>query len=182
MSEESKHHMFTSLPTESKVIATASAKIYHAPFNSKPDEWTYSGLTGTLVFGRNRITSSDRKGGSSGETFEQWFRLVDPAKGVIWFHPIQDTLDYRLDKPFFHIFSGRVSKAIIALDDLTLTSLSTQSRMFGFRFDEDAQATKFLKKVMTYVRVKGELHVVSASHFSDLLLYRFLKCQTSQEV
>ena len=112
MSEDLKRQMLSSLPTDSKVIATASAKVYHAPFNSKADGWTFSGLSGTMVFGRNRITvHANRKLGSGpGESFEQtyWFRLVDPAKGLVWIHQIPQTMDYSLDKPFFHTFSGKV--------------------------------------------------------------------------
>lgn len=107
--------MFSCLPADSKVIATASAKVYHAPFNNKSDEWTFSGLSGTMVFGRNRGTiSADRKlGGGPGDSSEQtyWFRLVDPSKGLVWIHQIPQTLDYGLDKPFFHTFSGKVRRA-----------------------------------------------------------------------
>lgn len=43
--------------------------------------------------------------------------------------------------------------------------------MFGFRFEDDADAAKFLKKIMTHVRVKGELvdSVCSASDSSTRL-------------
>ncbi|KAI0826141.1 hypothetical protein BC629DRAFT_1272116, partial [Irpex lacteus] len=121
------------LPTDSKVIATASARVYHLPFGGRPENWCYSGLAGTLVFGRNRTTIyADRKlGKGPGTSFDQvfWFRLIDPEKGLVWMHEIPGTFDYSLDKPFFHTFSGK-------------------SRMFGFRFDDDDEAAKLLKKIV----------------------------------
>ena len=117
LSESAKQHLLSCLPADAKVLATASAKVYHAPFSSKEDGWTFSGLGGTLVFGRNRLTvHADRKLGSGpGESFEQslWFRLVDPIKGLVWIHQIPDTLDYAPDKPFFHVFAGKVRRALV---------------------------------------------------------------------
>lgn len=124
MSEDVKRHMLSCLPTDSKVLAIASAKVYHAPFNSKPDGWTFSGLSGTMVFGRNRVTvHADRKlGNGPGESFEQtfWFRLVDPVKGLVWIHQIPQTLDYSLDKPFFHTFSGKVRRNMLLLSPMLI--------------------------------------------------------------
>ncbi|EKM56699.1 uncharacterized protein PHACADRAFT_141559 [Phanerochaete carnosa HHB-10118-sp] len=141
LSDSAAHQLLSCLPADAKVLAIAPAKVYHTPFNNKSDGWTYSGLSGTLVFGRNSISvHQDRKlGGGPGESFEQgfWFRLVDPVKGVVWIHQIPGALDYAIDKPFFHTFSGK-------------------SRKFGFRFDDDAEATKFMAKITSHVRVKGE--------------------------
>lgn len=107
-----KRPLQTLLPTDSKVIATASARVYHLPFGGRPENWCYSGLAGTLVFGRNRTTIyADRKlGKGPGTSFDQvfWFRLIDPEKGLVWMHEIPGTFDYSLDKPFFHTFSGKV--------------------------------------------------------------------------
>lgn len=120
LSDSAKRHLLSCLPTDAKVLATASAKIYHAPFSSKTDGWTYSGLSGTLVFGRDRTAvQADR---NLGESLEQsfWFRLVDPTKGLVWVHQIPPTLDYALDKPFFHTFSGKVrhSRWVLARPEL----------------------------------------------------------------
>ncbi|PSR71552.1 hypothetical protein PHLCEN_2v12561 [Hermanssonia centrifuga] len=111
MSDDTKRHLLACLPADSKIIATASARVYHAPFHGHSDDWVYSGLHGTLVFGRNRIAvHADKKLGSGpGTSFDQssWFRLVDPIKGLVWLHQIPEIFDYSLDKPFFHIFSGK---------------------------------------------------------------------------
>ncbi|GJE86311.1 Wiskott-Aldrich syndrome protein -like protein [Phanerochaete sordida] len=134
LSDDAQRHLLSCLPDDAKVLACASAKVYHTPFHSKAD-WTYSGLAGTLVFGR-----SDAARGRTLDSAEQslWFRLVDPAKGVVWIHQVPDALDYGLDKPFFHTFSGK-------------------SRRFGFRFDDDAAATALLAQVTSHVRAPGEL-------------------------
>ncbi len=112
MSDDTKRHLLACLPADSKIIATASARVYHAPFHGHSDDWVYSGLHGTLVFGRNRIAvHADKKLGSGpGTSFDQssLFRLVDPIKGLVWLHQIPEIFDYSLDKPFFHIFSGKV--------------------------------------------------------------------------
>lgn len=114
-SEQSQRSFLTSLPTECKVLATATAKVYHLPFGGRAENWSYSGLSGTLVFGRSRTTmGADRKLGTGpGKILDHtyWFRLIDPAKGLIWMHEIPSTFDYALDKPFFHVFSGKASCA-----------------------------------------------------------------------
>lgn len=117
LSDNAKRHLLTCLPTDSKVLATATAKVYHAPFNTKTDGagWTFSGMSGTLVFGRARtILHADRPLGESIQ-HEHWFRLVDPIKGLVWIHQIPDTLDYAPDKPFFHVFAGKVRRAPVLL-------------------------------------------------------------------
>ncbi|KAH8097117.1 hypothetical protein BXZ70DRAFT_312664 [Cristinia sonorae] len=133
-----KESITSLLPTDAKIIATASARVYHAPFGSGPEGWTFSGLRGILVFGRDRtIVHPDSKLGiGPGTSLQQnyWFRLldVDNAKGLVWMHQIPDHLDYRLDKPFFHVFAGK-------------------TRQFGFRFEEDVEANKFHRKVIARI-------------------------------
>ena len=96
------------------MLATAAAKVYQKPFSRKPEKesWTYMGLSGTLVFGRSRFPSdadgSLASGSETGPESTHWFRLVDPIKGVVWMHQIPEHFDYHLDKPFFHMFSGKV--------------------------------------------------------------------------
>ncbi len=113
-SEDNKHHILSYLPPNSKVLAAAPARIYHSAFGAPTDSWTFTGLRGTLVFGRNRASVyPDRPLGlAQGTDVEQnyWFRLIDTdsGKGIVWFHQIPLNLDYRADKPFFHIFSGCV--------------------------------------------------------------------------
>ncbi|OCH92739.1 hypothetical protein OBBRIDRAFT_409791 [Obba rivulosa] len=137
VSQEQKDTILSQLPADSKVVAVASARIYHAAFDAKPENWVFSGLKGILVLGRDRTTlHPDRKRREA--TLEQnyWFRLLDTAsgKGVVWIHQIPADLEYRIDKPFFHIFTG-------------------QTRMFGLRFDEDADAAAFYRKLSTRIRL-----------------------------
>ncbi|KAH9936712.1 hypothetical protein B0H21DRAFT_698985 [Amylocystis lapponica] len=140
-----KRHILSQLPADSKVIAVAAARVYHAPFGAQHDSWAYSGLRGLMVFGRERITvRGDRKFGTGpGTSFEQkyWFRLIDMSsgKGVVWMHQITENFEYCLDKPFFHIFPGK-------------------TRMFGFCFEEDAEAGKFYKKVTGRLPAAGTRH------------------------
>lgn len=114
-SDHSKRSLLSCLPTDCKVLATATARVYHLPFNARSDNWTYSGLAGALVFARSRTTvHADRKlGAGTGTTFDQTysFRLIDPVKGLVWMHEIPSSFDYALDKPFFHVFSGKVRDA-----------------------------------------------------------------------
>jgi len=139
--EELKSQVSRYLPTEARVLACATARLYHASFAARPESWSYSGLKGLLIFGRDRLTlHPDRKIGIGPGTAVQqnfWFRLIDleSGKGLVWMHEISDNLNYHLDKPFFHDFNGK-------------------SRMFGFRFDDDVEAIKFHKKVTGHVRTK----------------------------
>ncbi|TCD60370.1 hypothetical protein EIP91_010261 [Steccherinum ochraceum] len=138
LSTDFKRSITSLLPANAKIIASASARVYHAPFGSQGESWTFSGLQGVLVFGRdrNQVHPDKQLGVGPGTSIEQnyWFRLldVDNAKGLVWMHQIPYRLDYRLDKPFFHEFSGK-------------------TRQFGFRFDEDAEANKFYRKVISRI-------------------------------
>ena len=120
LSDDNKRHILSYLPPDTKLLAVAPARIYQSPFNTSSDSWSFTGLRGMLVFGRNRISVyPDRPlGVGEGTSFEQnyWFRLidVDSGKGIVWFHPIPSDLDYHADKPFFHTFSGCVSVSILA--------------------------------------------------------------------
>ncbi|TFY56217.1 hypothetical protein EVJ58_g7773 [Rhodofomes roseus] len=133
-SEDERRHILSKLPPDVKLLAIASARIYQAPFGAREDGWAYTGLQGMLVFGRDRVVMHAEKplGAGPGTSFDRryWLRLIDPApgKGVIWVHPIPAEFHYRLDKPFFHVFPGK-------------------SRMFGIRFEEDAHAERFYKKM-----------------------------------
>ncbi|KAI0696520.1 hypothetical protein BC835DRAFT_859155 [Cytidiella melzeri] len=139
-SDHSKRSIQPLLPTDSEIIATAAARVYHLPFGGRSENWSYSGLSGTLVFGRNRTTIyADRKLGSGpGTSLDQvfWFRLIDPIKGLVWIHEIPSSFQYTLDKPFFHTFSGK-------------------SRMFGFRFDDDEEAATLFRKITSQLQVKA---------------------------
>ena len=168
LSHDDRRTIFDFIPSDCKVIAAVPARIYHSSFGAAADDWASTGLRGMLVFGRNRITIyPDRPlGVGEGTSFEQnySFRLIDldSAKGIVWFHPIPSELDYHADKPFFHTFSGAVCRPpprLIGLDVILIYSppysWALQSRMFGFRFDEDHDATKFHKRVTSRIPISG---------------------------
>ena len=121
-SEEERRHIVSKLPEDTKILAIASARIYQAPFGAREDGWSYTGLSGVLVFGRDRVVMhADRPlGAGPGTSFERryWFRLVDtaPGKGVIWMHLIPADFQYRFDKPFFHVFQGKVGTSTSTID------------------------------------------------------------------
>jgi len=134
-SEDRRRHPYLSTvlnPNTQKIICTASARIYHKPFGSSHPEWTYSKIKGLLVFGRDRDVhgvddSNIGHGYRLAETY--WFRLVDlNTDRVIWMLRVPEVFEYHKDRPFFHVFSG-------------------SSRMFGFCFDDDDEATTFHSKV-----------------------------------
>ncbi|KAF7292786.1 CRIB domain-containing protein [Mycena indigotica] len=85
------------------VHAHVVARLYHAPFAK--EDWVSTGLTGLLLLGR------DHKLRGAGES-EWWFRLVDEEgskRKTVWIFKIPSfgtTFEYRVDKPFFHIFGG----------------------------------------------------------------------------
>lgn len=139
-SEEERRHIVSKLPEDAKILALAPARIYQAPFGAREDGWAYTGLNGMLVFGRDRVVvHADRPlGAGPGTSFERryWFRLVDtaPGKGVIWMHPIPAEFQYRLDKPFFHVFQGKVSFFASELNKKKLTrSLAEQDVRHSLR-------------------------------------------------
>lgn len=113
ISHDDKQHIISKLPDDAKALSIASARIYHAAFTG-PNDWSYTGLQGHLIFGCNIIAIKE-----AGESIRiqstHWFRLVDSTgdKGVIWMHQINDGgFDYKLDKPFFHTFSGKVGTLV----------------------------------------------------------------------
>ncbi|KAG1886791.1 hypothetical protein F4604DRAFT_1287130 [Suillus subluteus] len=140
--EDKQRHPYISSvlePSMQKVVATAAVRIYYAPFNNPHLNWSYSKLKGILVFGRDRDThhgaSPPKRGGHGVRLKEKyWFRLVDmKTDRVVWTFSIPEVFEYTKDKPFFHYFSGT-------------------SRMFGFCFDEDEEASVFYKKVSDRTR------------------------------
>ncbi|KAF5365240.1 hypothetical protein D9758_005406 [Tetrapyrgos nigripes] len=71
-------------------------------------------------------------------TTKFWFRLLDQDTGhVIWLFQIPDSLEYRMDKPFFHAFHGR-------------------SRHWGLLFADDEEGLVFGKVVQSYMGVPPE--------------------------
>ena len=130
LSDHSKPSVLTAVPADSTVFATATARIYHLPFGSSPDNWSYSGLSGTLVFGRSCKLST---GPGTTDHHVHWFRMTDPLKGLIWMHEIPSALDYALDKPFFHTFSGKVCSIKFFIASTAFTILAEQDVWFPLR-------------------------------------------------
>ncbi|GAA6044967.1 hypothetical protein JCM8097_005665 [Rhodosporidiobolus ruineniae] len=73
-----------------KIHTAAIARVYYA--YPDPAKWSYSGLSGALVFGWGQ-------GGG-------WLKLVDLAgtRGVIWQHGVVEDMPYYQDRTFFHTF------------------------------------------------------------------------------
>ncbi|KAH7883057.1 hypothetical protein F5I97DRAFT_1831888 [Phlebopus sp. FC_14] len=143
--EDKRRHPYLSSVLETstqKVIATAAARVYYAPFINPHLNWSYSKLKGILVFGRDREALAGTPPPDSGPESlrskeKYWFRLVDiKMDRVVWTFSIPEVFEYKQDKPFFHYFSGTVLKSQV------------QTRMFGFCFDEDEEAGVFWKKVV----------------------------------
>lgn len=95
-------------PNTYSVLATASARVYHAQ-NLKGSEWCYSRLKGTLVFGKNVVDTGPVDGAEN-----HWFRLLDEISGkAVWMFQVPSGLAYQQDRPFFHVFQGRVSVRLV---------------------------------------------------------------------
>ncbi|KAF7366461.1 Wiskott-Aldrich syndrome 1 [Mycena sanguinolenta] len=124
-------------PNAYKVYAAVPARVYHAAFGSKQSElnWTYSGLHGRLMFGKDRGAVDQG----------HWFRLLDDAGKTVWIFKIPElSFDYCIDKPFFHVFRG-------------------SSRKFGLLYYDDDEAASFAKKVIgrTMHRPQTENHLMA---------------------
>lgn len=111
--EDHRRHPYLSTvldPSAHKVIATANARVYNAPFGKADPNWKYSKIKGILVFGRDRSalsaeksTASLAQGYSLSETY--WFRLVDTTTDrVVWMLRIPESFDYHQDKPVRSLF------------------------------------------------------------------------------
>jgi hypothetical protein len=134
------------LPNSYSVLAVASARIYHAPFNPSNAEWYYSRLRGTLVLGKDSIVSKEL-GNSDSEAEDSWFRLLDADSGKpVWMFRIHTGLSYQQDRPFFHVFQGRVRHLTSVLFHFEHL-FPLKSRRFGFLFENDDEATSFARKV-----------------------------------
>lgn len=93
------------------VHALATARIYHTQVNSKPCQWDYSRLRGTLVFGQDKGGVSSTTGLETGGIETLWFRLLDEISGkTVWVFKFPSGFKYQVDRPFFHLFLGRVDK------------------------------------------------------------------------
>lgn len=82
-----------------KIHSAAICRIYYA--YPDPAKWSFSGLSGAVVFGW----------GSAGG----WLKLVDLAgtRGVIWQHGVVEDMAYYQDRTFFHTFPSDVRRAYL---------------------------------------------------------------------
>ena len=91
------------------VLAVAGARVYHTKLNVKDSQWVYSRWKGTLTFGRDVDTPYSIAQGVS-EAEKHWFRLADDETGrTVWMFKFPENFQYVEDRPFFHVFQGRVS-------------------------------------------------------------------------
>jgi hypothetical protein len=94
------------------VLAVAGARVYHTKLNVKDSQWVYSHWKGTLTFGRDIDTPYSIAQGVS-EAEKHWFRLADDETGrTVWMFKFPENFQYVEDRPFFHVFQGRVSSPI----------------------------------------------------------------------
>ncbi|KAF5392761.1 hypothetical protein D9757_001034 [Collybiopsis confluens] len=133
-------HPMLGSSSSSQTLAQVPAKLYHAKFSAAEYEWQFFNQRGTILFGQDQtnqagvgatdpsaevagLTESPQTSGLSDTTY--WFRLRDDSTGKIsWMFQLPEDCSYRIDKPFFHFFSGR-------------------SRMWGFLFDNDQEGLAF---------------------------------------
>ena len=90
------------------VIAVAGARVYHTKLQERDNQWNYSQWKGTLTLGRDLDTPESIAQGIS-EAEKHWFRLADVESGrTVWMFKFPENFEYELDRPFFHVFQGRV--------------------------------------------------------------------------
>jgi hypothetical protein len=79
-----------------KIHAASLARIYFA--YPRPNQWTYSGLQGALVFAKDYAKDA------------LYFKMVDleGTRGVIWEHELYEDFQYYQDRAWFHSFPGDV--------------------------------------------------------------------------
>lgn len=122
------------------------------------NQWVYSHLKGTLVFGYNHYcagvettiaettpASNNNNSNNNGEKAEAngggrewWFQLVDDETDkVVWKFKLPLSpgykFNYEFDRPFFHVFQG-------------------SSRKYGFLFADDRESEVFSSEVITRVK------------------------------
>lgn len=109
-------------PSSSHTLAQVTAKVYHAKFGSG-DDWQYFNQRGTVVFGQDQNQNRNQEQGNTATntSIEDlkpvrahfWFRLRDESNGrIVWMFQIPEDCLYRVDKPFFHVFNGKVSPSL----------------------------------------------------------------------
>jgi neural Wiskott-Aldrich syndrome protein len=101
------------------------------------------------VLGKDDVQVEDMLRPSNNDVVEaenHWFRLLDADSGKpVWMFRFHTGFSYQLDRPFFHVFQGRVSPAFVHLAFVFKQFL--KSRKFGFLFEDDDEAGAFASKV-----------------------------------
>jgi hypothetical protein len=97
---------------EYRIFTVTNVQIYHSDFGRRPCDWKATGLMGTLVFGTPVSCI-----GSLPSDGRCWFRLFDvnDPNRLIWTYTLSPGFEYCLDKPFFHVFAGRVRRPTTCL-------------------------------------------------------------------
>jgi len=91
------------------VLCIASARVYHTKLSDKDNKWTYSQWKGKLFFCRDVDNTILASNGRVTEVEKHWFRLEDEETGrTVWVFKFPENFEYAVDRPFFHIFEGRV--------------------------------------------------------------------------
>ena len=92
------------------VLSVAGARVYHTKLSDKENKWTYSQWRGKLSFCQdiNNFTTSRS---TTREAEKYWFRLADEETGrTVWMFKFPENFEYTVDRPFFHVFQGRVRR------------------------------------------------------------------------
>lgn len=94
------------------VLVSADARVYHTNLKEKDtQQWNYSRWKGRLTFGRDVDTPLTAAQGLT-EAEKYWFRLADVETGrTVWMFKFPEHFEYVLDRPFFHVFQGRVRQS-----------------------------------------------------------------------
>ncbi|EIN07224.1 WH1-domain-containing protein, partial [Punctularia strigosozonata HHB-11173 SS5] len=124
LTNDEKGKIKSAVPSSMNKIHTAAfCRIYYA--HPDPNQWSYAGLQGALVFCRDNQKNT-------------WcLRMVDlqGTRGVIWEHELYDGFEYWQDRPFFHSFAG-------------------DECMIGVVFADEGEAKVFYKKITNRKEVK----------------------------
>jgi hypothetical protein len=110
-----------SSPT-TKIVSAAPARLYEARSGVQNNKWAPAGIKGIVVLGYDTAARSTRRHVTSAASY--WLRIVDIRRGrVLWEHDVREILEYEADKPFFHIFGGKVRTLNISLKCIHLYAL-----------------------------------------------------------
>ena len=113
------------------VLAVAGARVYHTNLTANDSQWSYSRWKGTLSFCRDVDTAHSITQGTSNME-KHWFRLADDETGrTVWIFKFPENFEYAIDRPFFHIFQGRVRH-------ISLSSDFDRSEAWSFRHEDTA--------------------------------------------